>query len=84
MRWIDRIFTRRRERARHESLRPRTRSRLVLACRELSDAEKAVQERMNLCVRPRLALVDEESARVITPQFREEIELEHLTSAEPR
>lgn len=78
---LDRIFTGRRERTYYEPLRARSRSRFTLACRRLDDAEKAMQQLMNLCVRPRLALVGEDSARVISTQFREEIELERAASA---
>jgi hypothetical protein len=46
------------------------RRRLVLACRELSDAEEGVAKRLALPTPPRLLMVDEENAVIVTPRDR--------------
>lgn len=74
MRWLDRIFTRRRDQPSLERVPPHVRARLRLACRQLSEAERQIQARMGLAARPRLLLIDEELAVIIPPALREALE----------
>jgi hypothetical protein len=88
MRWFARIFTRRLGQPCYDAVPYRSRSRLGLACRQLSESEGEVGKRMNLCVCPSLALIDEELGVIITPRLRQEIEqeieMEHSSSGEAR
>lgn len=71
---LDRLLTRRRRMPRFTLLAPRIRGRLVPVCRELSEAEDEVAARLGLAQPPRLLLVDEEEAVVVTPDERAEAE----------
>ena len=72
MRFFDRLLTRRREQPRFATLSPRVRRRLALACRELTEAEEAIAERLGLPAPPRLLFVDEEEAVIVSPCDRSE------------
>lgn len=73
MRILDKLLTRRRDQPRFSSLPPHVRQRLTLACRELSDAEQSIAERLGLPKPLRLLMVDEEEAVILTPSDRAEI-----------
>jgi ABC-type branched-subunit amino acid transport system ATPase component len=73
MRLLDKLFTRRRGQPSFSTLAPRVRRRLTHACRELGDAEQALATRLGLPQSPRLLMVDEEEAVIITPSERAEI-----------
>lgn len=73
MRAIERFFTRRRRLPRFDDVSDSARRRLNDACRELSDAEDRMAALLHLPNPPRLLLVDEEEAVVITPEQRDEI-----------
>jgi hypothetical protein len=81
MTWFDKILTRRIDLPCYDTVPDRSRSRLGLACRQLSEAERDAAKRMNLCVRPSLALIDEELAAIISPGLRHDIEVEAEHSA---
>lgn len=68
---VDSLLTRRRRMPRFALLAPRIRRRLTLVCRELSEAEDEVAARLGLARPPRLLLVDEETAVVVTPDERD-------------
>ncbi|MEC4721758.1 hypothetical protein RY831_21550 [Noviherbaspirillum sp. CPCC 100848] len=70
MRILDNFLTRRRDQPRFSSLAPHVRQRLTLACRELSDAEQSLAGRLGLPRPPRLLMVDEEEAVILTPSDR--------------
>lgn len=70
MRFLDKLFTRRRRMPRFEALGTRVRHRLSPVCRELSEAEDALAAHLGLARPPRLLLVDEEEAVVLTPDER--------------
>ena len=70
MRFIERLFTRRRTQRRFGDLEPRTRERLRRAICELSSAELSVAARLGLPEPPRLLMVDEETAVVLLPEDR--------------
>jgi hypothetical protein len=72
MRFFDALLTRRREERRFSTLPPRVHRRLAFACRELTEAEEAIAERLGLTAPPRLLIVDEETAVIITPRDRSE------------
>ena len=69
---LDRLLTRRRRMPRFATLALRIRRRLNIVCRELSEAEEELAARLNLPHPPRLLLVDEEEAVVLTPGERAE------------
>lgn len=71
---LDRLLTRRRRMPRFALLAPRIRRRLGPVCRELSEAEDEVAARLGLPQPPRLLLVDEEEAVILTPDERAETE----------
>lgn len=71
---LDRLLTRRRRMPLFATLAPRIRRRLNVVCRELSDAEEEIAARLGLPQPPRLLLVDEEEAVVLTPGERAETE----------
>lgn len=73
MGFLDKLLTRRQGLPRFTGLTPRVRRRLVPACRELSEAEQELAERLDLPHPPRLLLVDEEEAIILTPDERAEI-----------
>jgi hypothetical protein len=77
MKWFDRIFTRRLDEPCYGGIPSQGRRHLALVCRRLSEAEEDAQKRLGLCVRPRLTLVDEQLAEIVTPWLRDEIEREH-------
>jgi hypothetical protein len=70
MRILDKLLTRRRDQPRFSALAPHVRHRLALACRELGDAEQELATRLGLPQPPRLLLVDEEEAVILTPGDR--------------
>ncbi|MGQ9371086.1 hypothetical protein [Azospirillum sp. ST 5-10] len=74
MRWLDRMFTRRDHHTCFDPVPERTAPRIAAVCAQLGDTERQVQEHLGLRVRPRLTLVDEESARIIGPRQREAVE----------
>jgi ABC-type branched-subunit amino acid transport system ATPase component len=71
--WLDRLFTRRLHEVCDDAVPESGRRRLQIVCRQLTGAEEAAAELMGLCVRPRLLMVDEELATIITPSLRDEI-----------
>lgn len=71
---LDRLLTRRRRMPRFATLAPRIRRRLAIVCGELSEAEEDMAARLGLPQAPRLLLVDEEAAVVLTPGERAETE----------
>ena len=73
MRLLDKLLTRRRGQPHFADLPPRVRHRLALACRELNEAEEALAKRLSLPQPPRLLLVDEEKAVILSPSDRAEI-----------
>ena len=70
MRFLDRIFTRCRRRPTASHLADSTRRRLAPACRELTDAEEQIARDMCLPTPPRLLLIDEEAALIISSKER--------------
>lgn len=54
------------------ALAPPVRRRLGPVCRELSDAEQELSDYLGLPRPPRLLLVDEEEAVIVTPEERGE------------
>jgi len=72
MRLFDPLLTRRRRQPRFTGLPASVRRRLALACRELSEAEETIAERLGLRKPPRLLIVDEETAVIVTPRDRPE------------
>lgn len=77
---LDRLLTRRRRMPRFVALAPRIRRRLNVVCRELSEAEEELATRLGLPQPPRLLLVDEEEAVVVTPGERAGTELREATA----
>ena len=69
---IDKLLTRRRRLPSFAALAPRIRRRLAPVCKELSDAEQDVADYLGLSRPPRLLLVDEENAVILTPEERTE------------
>jgi len=69
---LDTLLTRRRHEASFATLRPKVRRRLGPVCQELREAEAALATRLGLPRAPRLLLVDEEEAVVLTPDDRAE------------
>jgi len=70
---LDKWLTRRRRLPSFAALAPRVRRRLVPVCRELADAEQELADYLDLPQPPRLLLVDEEEAVILTPKERGEI-----------
>jgi hypothetical protein len=73
MRIFNKLFTRRRDQPHFSELPTRVRQRLALACRELSKEEEAVAARLDLPHPPRLLMVDEEEAVILTQNDRAKI-----------
>ena len=73
MRILDKLLTRRRNQPSFSALAPRFRQRLALACRELGDAEQAIAADLDLPRPPRLLMIDEEKAVILTPGDRIDI-----------
>lgn len=69
----DRLMTRRRGSPRFSSLPARVRRRLSVACHELTATEEEVARQLGLPEPPRLLMIDEEEAVVLTPNNRGEI-----------
>lgn len=67
---LERLLTRRRRMPRFAALPRHVRRRLAPVCRELSEAEEELAARLGLAEPPRLLLVDEETAVVVTPGER--------------
>ena len=73
MGFLDKWLTRRRRLPSFAALAPRVRRRLVPACRELADAEQQLAAHLGLPQPPRLLLIDEEEAVILTPGERAEV-----------
>lgn len=73
MRLFDGLLTRRRQLPRYTDVPEGARRRLDRACRELTQAEDRMAARLGIAAPPRLLLVDEEEAVVITPDERKDI-----------
>lgn len=73
MRILDKLLTRRRDQPRFSALAPHVQRRLTLASRELGDVEQALALRLGLPKPPRLLMVDEEEAVILTPGDRANI-----------
>jgi hypothetical protein len=73
IRILEKLLTRRRDQPRFSALPRRVQQRLALACQELSDAEQALAARLDLPQPPRLLMVDEEEAVILTPSDRAKI-----------
>jgi len=71
---LDMLLTRRRRMPLFAALAPRVRRRLNIVCRELSEAEEELAARLGLPEPPRLLLVDEEEAVILTPGERAKTE----------
>lgn len=70
VRFLTNLLTRRHGAPRFDRLRPQVRRRLAYVCQELSEAEQEVATRLGLAQPPRLLLVDEEEAVVLTENER--------------
>ena len=70
MRLFDRLLTRCRRRPAAVDLSDAARRRLSPACRELSDAEERMARHLGLATVPRLLLIDEESAVILSARDR--------------
>lgn len=70
MRLFDRMFTRCRPRPGSFTLSDSTGRRLAPACRELIEAEERMARHMGLPTAPRLLLIDEEAAVILSPGER--------------
>lgn len=71
---LDKLLTRRRRMPCFEALTPQVRRRLAPVCREMSQAEEELAARLGLPQPPRLLLVDEEEAVILSPGERAETE----------
>lgn len=71
MRVLDKLLTRRRDIPRFSALAPHVQRRLAVACRELNNAEQEIAARLGLAQPPRLLMVDEEEAVILTPSDRD-------------
>ena len=67
---LDKLLIRQRRLPRFEALAPRVRRRLGPVCQELGKAEQELAERLGLPQPPRMLLVDEEGAVILTPDER--------------
>lgn len=67
---LERLLTRRSHTECFAALEPRVRRRLGPVCQELSEAEHALAARLGLSRPPRLLLIDEEQAVILTPDER--------------
>lgn len=67
---LDTFLTRRRRTPCFATLAPRIRRRLGPVCGELGEAEQELATRLGLPQPPRLLLVDEEEAVILTPEDR--------------
>lgn len=79
---LDRLLTRRGHPTCFATLAPRVRRRLRPVCRELSEAEQTLAARLGLPRPPRLLLVDEEAAVVLTPDERAQTDRTEADQAE--
>lgn len=70
IRLLDKLLTRRRQQPNFSALAPHFRQRLALACRELGDAEREIAAALDLPHPPRLLMIDEEKAVILTPADR--------------
>lgn len=73
IRILEKLLTRRLDQPRLSALPRHVQQRLALACQELSDAEQALAARLDLPRPPRLLIVDEEEAVILTPTERAEL-----------
>lgn len=73
VRLIDKLFTRGSESPEAAALSPQVRRRIAAACRDLSNAEASIGQRMGLAQPPRLLMVDEEQGAIIAPTDRDRI-----------
>lgn len=67
---LDKFLTRQRRTPCFAALGPRVRRRLAPVCGELNEAEQELAMRLGLPQPPRLLLVDEEEAVILTPDDR--------------
>ena len=70
MRLLDDLFTRSRRQPTSVDLSDDVKRRLSPACRELTDAEDLMAARLGLDKVPRLLIIDEEAAVILSPQER--------------
>jgi hypothetical protein len=70
MKLFDRLFTRCRRPSNSDGLPDELRRRLTSVCRELNIAEKQIAAHMGLPAAPRLLLIDEEAAVILSPRDR--------------
>ena len=66
MRFLDAFFTRSARRPQRSALPRSVRRRLAQSCADLTQEENALAERFGLPMPPRLLIVDEEEAVIIT------------------
>ncbi|WP_126174126.1 hypothetical protein [Altericroceibacterium xinjiangense] len=73
MAFLDKFFVRRQGLPRFSALPQRVRQRLALAARELADAEAEMADQLGLSQPPRLLMIDEEEAVILSGPDREEL-----------
>ena len=66
MRFIDKFMTRGRHQPRFDTLAQRVQNRLAPVCQDLGKAEQALAEHLDMPQPPRLLIIDEENAAVLT------------------
>lgn len=66
MRFIDKFMTRGRHQPRFDTLAQRVQNRLAPVCQDLSNAEQALAKHLGMPQPPRLLIIDEENAAVLT------------------
>lgn len=70
MRWLEQFLTRRVDQHTRDDVPVRRWGRLRIACHQLTQAEDEAAACLRLHSRPKLVLIDEEMAAVITPRLR--------------
>lgn len=70
---LDRLWIRRRGLPSFSTVPRTVRRRIGHACRELTEAEREIAEKLGLPEPPRLLMVDEEVAVIVLPEDRDEI-----------
>lgn len=70
---LGKMLIRRRHMPRVSDIPVRVLQRMTLACRELSEAEASIARRLGLSEPPRLLLIDEEEALIVTPADRDNL-----------
>ena len=73
MSFLEQLMIRRRGSRRFSTVPPRIRHRLAFASRELTQSEDEIARQLGLAEPPRLLMVDEEEAVILTPEDRKEI-----------